>query len=286
MKSTARSAVVAAVILGLSPAASAAQDRPVRWQRAEEATVPPVTVFHSTQVANLATAETLRRGEWLFEVSHRFTPPVSDGVDALWGLDGPVFNRLGLAYAVSDRVMVGVLRTNLADNLELNAKARIMEGGEESVPYMVAFNGGVAWNTGLPTVDGLEDNESQAYAQLVLNVLAGNRLALGVVPTFLRNPRVDDVDAANAFSLGLAGQLYLSPMASVMAEWVVSEARPGLEHDAGTFGIELETGGHFFKLILTNSVRMNPTQLLGGTPFSFEPDAWRLGFNITRLLSF
>ena len=275
--------LILAALLAAAPLT--AQDA-VGWQRSAGATEPPVAVFHSTQSANLATAETLRRGEWLFEISHRFLPAVSDGAEALWGLDGPVFNRLGLAYAVTDRVMVGVLRTNLADNLELNLKARILEGGRESVPFMVALNGGVAWNTGLPTVDGLEDNESQAYVQVVANALLGDRFAVGVVPTYLRNPRVDDVEADNAVVLGLNGQLYLSPMVSVLGEWVVSEPRVGLEHDSGTLGVELETGGHFFKLIVTNTARMNPTQFLGGTPYEFRPGEWRFGFNVTRLLSF
>jgi hypothetical protein len=31
---------------------------------------------------------------------------------------------------------------------------------------------------------------------------------------------------------------------------------------------------------------MNPTQFLGGSNVSFEPDEWRFGFNITRLLPF
>jgi hypothetical protein len=31
---------------------------------------------------------------------------------------------------------------------------------------------------------------------------------------------------------------------------------------------------------------MNPSQYLAGTPTSFEPDAWRFGFNITRVLPF
>jgi hypothetical protein len=31
---------------------------------------------------------------------------------------------------------------------------------------------------------------------------------------------------------------------------------------------------------------MNPTQVLGGTPVDFEPDEWRFGFNLTRLLPF
>jgi hypothetical protein len=246
----------------------------------------PITVFHSTQAANLTTAETLRKGEWLVEISHRFLPPVSDGSEALWGLDGPVFNRLGLSYAVTDRVMLGVVRSNLTDNVELNAKARLVEGGRNGVPFMVGAMGGLAWNTQLPDLPEYDGNERQAYAQLIVNALLGRRLAVGVVPTLLHNPRLEDATSKYTMAVGLNGQLYLSPGVSLLGEWVVSESRAGLEHDAGTFGIELETGGHFFKLVLTNTARMNPTQHLGGTPFAFSADQLKLGFNITRLLAF
>jgi len=282
MRKTPRVAVLAALLL---PTVLSAQE-PARWQRRAEATVPPVTVFHSTQSANLATAETLAKGEWLFEISHRFLPALSNGADALWGLDGPVYNRLGLAYAASDRVMVGLVRSNLSDNVELGAKVRLAEGGRDGVPWMAALNGGIAWNTELPETAGFEGNETQAYAQAILNVLLGDRLALGVVPTVLRNPRVADLETENALVIGLNGQLYLSEQASVLGEWIVADEREGLEHDAGTFGIELETGGHFFKLVLSNSARMNATQLLAGTPFAFRTDEWRLGFNVTRVLTF
>ena len=69
-------------------------------------------------------------------------------------------------------------------------------------------------------------------------------------------------------------------------EWIKSAPRSDLEFDSGTFGIELETGGHFFKILLTNQPRMNPTQFLGGTPFEFKADEWRVGFNVTRILAF
>ena len=110
--------------------------------------------------------------------------------------------------------------------------------------------------------------------------------AMRANPTLLRNPRVQDTEVENAFVLGLNGQLYLSAQTSRWGEWIVAEERPELEHDVGSFGIELETGGHFFKILLSNSARMNPTQILGGTPDAFTPDEWRLGFNVTRLLSF
>ncbi|HSW31186.1 MAG TPA: DUF5777 family beta-barrel protein [Longimicrobiales bacterium] len=275
--------LVAGVALLALPATGSAQDRPAGWQR-QEPSLPPISVFHSTQSANLPTAETLGRGEWLFEISHRFQPAVSAGAAALWGLDGPVVNRLALAYGASDRAMVGVVRSNLSDNVELGAKLRFAEGGRQAVPFTVAAAAGVAWNTELPDVDGFRDNESQAYAQLIVNALPGDRLAVGIVPTFVRNPRVGDDGAASAFVLGLNGQLYVSDQMSFFAEWAIAEEREGLEHDAGSFGIELETGGHFFKLLLGNSTRMNPAQFLGGTPHAFDPDGWRLGFNVTRLL--
>lgn len=267
-------------------APASGQEPSVAWQRREPQVRVPVTVFHSTQSANLPTAETLRRGEWLFEISHRFVPAVSGGADVLWGLDGPVVNRLALAYALSDRAMLGVVRSNLRDNLEVGGKVRILEAGSGGVPWMVALGGGVAWNTEIPDAPGFEGAETQAYAQVLADVRLGERLALGLVPSILRNPRIEDVESEVALALGLHAQLYLSPVVSVFTEWVAAEGRPGLEHDAGTLGVELETGGHFFKLVLTNQTRMNPTQVLGGTPHRFAADQLRLGFNVTRLLKF
>lgn len=243
-------------------------------------------VFHSTQSANLPTAEIYPSGSWLFEISHRFGTPISNGAKDLWGLDGPVVNRLGLAYSAADRLALGAQRSNLEDNLELNAKVGIWSGGGDDLFVKVAAMGGVAWNTQVFEVDGAEDNEMQLYGQLILNARVGDRIALGVVPTYLRNPRLRDFDEEDALAAGIQGQLYVSSSISVLVEWLVSESRQDFEKDAGLFGIEIETRGHFFKLVLGNQYRLNPTQFLAGTPIGFEPDEWMLGFNIQRLLPF
>jgi hypothetical protein len=265
--------------------------RSIGWVGAALVLVAPAhagaqAVFHSHEAANLPTAATLPGGAWLFEISHRFDRRISDGAEAFWGLDGPVLNRLGLVYAPTDALMLGVLRSNFEDNVELNAKVSVFEGGSDGLPVEVAVMGGVAWNTEVNELEGDEENESQLYAQLVVNALLGGRFAVGVVPTYLRNPRIRDFETDNAFVLGLNGQVYLTGAVSILAEWIVSEERVGLENDAGTFGIELETRGHHFKLLVTNQARMNPTQHLAGTPSDFTPDEWRFGFNITRLLPF
>jgi hypothetical protein len=225
----------------------------------------------------------------MVEISHRFLPPVSDGADALWGLDGPVYNRLGLAWAATDRLLIGLVRTNLDDNLDLNAKVRVAEGGRNAMPWMLGIAGGVAFNTDAPI--GAEDHEVQAYGQAIIDVLVAGRVGVGVVPTVLYNPTIRSLTREVDMALGLHAQFYASEAVSFLSEWIVTPGHSGtgsdeLPSDGGTLGIELETGGHFFKILLTNQVRMNPSQYLAGSPFAFEPGQWRVGFNITRLLAF
>jgi hypothetical protein len=244
------------------------------------------TTFRSHQSANLPTAAMLNGGSWLFEISHRFGV-LDSGSDLLWGIDGPVRNRLGLTYAPHERLMLTVQRSNYLGNLELVAKFRGFAIDGE-VPIEVGAQGAVAWNTQVDeSSTNLAANETQAYVQVIANALLADRVALGVVPTFLRNPRILDDEPETSFVLGINGQIYFNPTWSFLGEWVVSEERPGLEYDSGTFGFEIRTRGHFFKLLVTNQHSLNGTQVLGGSPADFwDTDSWRFGFNITRLLPF
>lgn len=243
-------------------------------------------VFHSTQSANLPTATTVPSGAWMFEISHRFLPAISQGGEALWGIDGPVYNRLGLAYAPSGRLTLGLLRSNFDDNLELNAKTWLLEGRTGGLSYEIGAMAGVAINFGAVEFAGTEDNEAQYYAQGIVDVGFGDRFAVGVVPTAFRNPRIEDVDPVSTFTLGLHGQYYATRSLSLLAEWILSVESVDYPHDGVSYGLEIETLGHFFKVLVTNQVRMNPTQFLVGTPFGYSADDWRLGFNITRILNF
>jgi len=277
---------VATAVSFLGAPSVQAQDRPQQWERRLEATAPPLTAFHSTQVINLPTAETLARGEWQFEISHRFRPPISRGSEVLYGLDGPVYMRLGLGYAPSDRLLVTAARSNLEDNWDLQAKVRVLSVASAPLPLLLALQGGVAWSTEVLDQTVGEKGKFQYYGQLVVNTLVADRLALGIVPSYLHNVLLDETDPVNEVYWGLYGQLYLSNILSVNAEWSLGQGHGEFEHDPGAFGIELETGGHFFKIFVTNSVRLNPSQYLAGTEFPLNSDQWRLGFAVTRLLRF
>lgn len=278
------SAVLAAGAMLIQPAGflEAQEEPPVQWQRAEGPTEPPPLVFRSTQGINFPTATTLSKGEWQFEVSHRFRPAMSEGSDALWGLDGPVYLRLGLGYAITDRFTVTLQRSNEQDNLDLNFRGRLWERGHDRFPFLLGAQVGAAWNGELPDVSP-EPDPWQFYAMVILDQGLGERVGIGLVPAYLRNPDVFAESPENAYSLGVHGQVYLSDDWSLLGEWNFSDAWNERLYDWGAFGVELEAGGHFFKLVVTNATSTNPSQFLAGTPFKFEPEEWRLGFNITRM---
>jgi len=263
-------------------------------------------VFASTHSATLPTAAAVGRGVILVEVSHRFGH-LSDGPGDLWGLDGFVLNRLGLAFALHDRLALGILRSNSMDNLELNARFAGLAFDAATGSVELAVQAGVAWNLQTDTVDGhgghqhsilpggnaggarddelAEENEMQAYGQVMANALFAGRFALGIVPTLLWNPRIQSHDAETTVSVGVNGQLYLDRTWSLIGEWIVSQGRVGQEYDSGSFGAEIRTGGHFFKLLVTNQHQMNPTQTLAGAAEDFlDSGSWRFGFNIERRL--
>ena len=264
-------------------------------------------IFASTQSATLPTAAPSSAGDFQFEISHRFGH-LSDGAGDLWGLDGFVLNRLGLAYSPHAQLTVGVLRSNSMDNLEFNARFAGLALDAATGPLEFAAQAGVAWNLQVEkddhgghqhvvlldrnagngnTGDAAEENEMQAYAQVIANAMVGDRLAFGVVPTLLWNPRIQSHDPETTVSVGVNGQLYLDGMWSLFGEWIFSQAREDQEYDSGSFGAEIRTRGHFFKLLVTNQHQMNPAQTLAGAAEDFlDPGSWRLGFNIQRRLRF
>ena len=273
--------LVAAIML--LPARTAAQDGP-RWQRSQAPTEAPLAVFQSTQAVNLPTAETIGAGEWLFEIAHRFQGTIDGGWDTFWGMDGGARMRIALHWAPVSNLMVGVSRSNLDDNLDLGLKARLF-AADGALPVVVALTGGVAWNTQVPGApDDAETTQLRAAA--VIDLGLGDRVGVGIVPEVVVNPDVRAADEDASVTLGTHGRVELNDRVSLIGEWVFGSGTGSLDHDAGSFGIELETGGHFFKIVAGNSIRLNPTQAGVGSGSPFGTRQLRLGFNITRLIRF
>ena len=257
----------------------------VNWERDNkpEETVP-VELFHSTYVANLPTAETIGKNELETEISHRFIPTIKSGSKDFWGFDGPVTNRLAIGYGITDNTQITLGRSNFDDNYELWIKQRILEENNEILPFIISVMGGGAWNTQNLVRESSDSRAFQFFGQLIINTMYDKKLALGIVPSYLYNSHLECEDIQYSFTVGTYLQYYLSDMFSLLVEYNPTVTGWRQSHNPLTFGLEIETGGHFFKIFLSNSTDLNQTQYLAGADKSFNDGDIRFGFMITRLL--
>lgn len=266
------------------------------WQRQEPEAPVAVELIRSTMLANFPTTESLRAGDWRYEISHRFSPPVTDGFDAAFGLDGPVVMRTSVSYGVTERTMVTLGRSNLQDNWDLQVKHRVWQFDHVVLPSAVALQLGVALNTQMPAVldrSRLDGDNFQYYAQLVYNTLVGERLGLGLVPSYVHNSMIFAIETQYTLTLGMYGKYRLSQGWSLWAEYnptlrgyqgTVAPGETGRSYHTLACGAALDTGGHMFYLFITNNTRLNPAQYLVGADHKLSADTLRLGFAITRYL--
>ena len=266
-----------------------------KWKKNEEKSEQPLALFHSTQTANFPTTESLEKGNWMYEISHRFIPSVNEGIDALYGFDGPARIRFAFGYGITNDLMASFGRSNSTDNYDFQVKQKLIQFNNETLPTVISALGGFAINTEVPsTIDrspGDFDN-FQFYGQLIFNsMLFDKSLGIGIVPSYLYNSFIYSVEKQYSFTLGTYVQYFINRAWSLWLEYNATIAgyqgnirldETGKSHNTLAFGFALETGGHIFNFMLTNNARLNSTQYLVGSDRSTSDNEWRLGFGILR----
>lgn len=266
-----------------------AQD--ISWKPQETMATGPVNLFHSTMVANLPTAETLKQNEFEYEISHRFIKTV-DANKAYFGIDGPAAIRMALSYAITNDLMITYGRSNQDDNIDFRAKYKAFQFAHKTFPLLIALQTGGAWNTEVyePITNEARDltdsKNFQYYGQAIFNTMIVNKVGIAVVPSYLYNSHIYCEDPEYSFTIGGYIQYYLSAMFSFFVETNTTVAGWRQDYNPIAIGFEIETGGHFFKIFFGNSHVMNPSQYLAGGDLDINDGDWRLGFNITRILKF
>ncbi len=262
------------------------QESKIKWNRSSDEVQSKLHLFHSTHAINLPTTETNQKGDLEFEISHRFLPSINEGIKSLYGFDGPANIKFSLGYSLTDDFTITLARTNVDDNLLLKGKYQLFQFDNTTMPFQLAFEGGFAWNSDPIGRESYDNRNFQYYVQLIFNTLIDKKLGIGIVPSYLYNSHIYCPEKEYSFTLGANLQYYISSSWSILADWNPTVSGFRNKYNSLGFGIELETGGHFFKIILTNNSSLNPTQYISGADLPIKIDNWRIGFNITRLLKF
>ena len=257
----------------------------IRWQKKTPTVAYDLLLFHSTVVANLPTAQVVGSGDFEFEISHRFRAPISEGLHDFFGMDAGANMRLALGYGLTKNMMIALGRSNVDKNYDLKSKYRFYQSRNSIAPTILAVQGGIAWNTQeRPERTRSDGANFQYYLQLIINAVYKGKFAFGITPSYLYNSHIDCRDRQYSFTLGNYYQFYFAKVWSIWLE--INPTVSGWRRTYNSFasGFELETGGHFFKLFLTNNSKLNLSQYLAGAEYNRRDGDFLLAFIITRIL--
>jgi opacity protein-like surface antigen len=230
-------------------------------------------------------------------IQHRFGA-LNTGIYNFFGLDN-ANTRLGLDYGITDRLAAGAGRSSLAKTYDAYLKFKLFRQTDQSLrmPISVSILGTFSNFTDSvaqynypfesSTQVSFSTKDRTAYtAQLLIARKFSSNFSMQLTPTFIHyNTVPHSTDKNNMFALGAGARMKITKRMSINAEYnylpsgqVVSYST----HDCFSLGWDIETGGHVFQLVFSNSQSMIESQYLAQTPGSWGNGDIYFGFNISR----
>ncbi len=248
--------------------------------------------FKGSRLVNGQSVETRHAHELEFIFAHRFGR-INDGIYELFGLD-QAYVRIGLEYGITDRLSAGFGRNSVDKTMDIYLRYKLLHqtaGG--GMPVSITAFGNAAVKTSPKKEDAgynitLQDRMSYT-AQLLIARKFTPSLSLQLMPSYVHKNQVDQsIEMNDQFALGIGGRLKVSRSVSLNSEYYyrfdVPDENP--YYNALGFGVDIETGGHVFQLVLTNTRGLTERAFITETTGDFFAGDIHLGFNVTRTFQF
>tara|TARA_B110000444_G_scaffold170693_1_gene159499 strand:+ start:979 stop:1830 length:852 start_codon:yes stop_codon:yes gene_type:complete len=243
-------------------------------------------VFKGLKVINFESTKLVAKKGFNFIVSHRFGT-VKNGFQNLFGLDEAV-THLNFVYGLSDNINISASRSSNQKIYEVATKFRLVNQQAGKIPLTVVGYTSVLANTSLDTdnLPKLEFKHRLSYvAQLLVSRKMNNNLSLILSPTFFHdNYLTDDFQENSQYGIGFGGRYKLGKRWSLNTEYGMhlNRSENSLYKNPFSIGVDLETGGHVFQLLFTNSQSMNTNGVFGTSTGEWGESDVYFGFNLAR----
>jgi len=249
-----------------------------------QAAVSEQPAFWGIRLINLPTTQMMDKGDFLFQISHRFVQPFQNESGSFFGLDGPSIILIGFGYGISDRLGVSLGRTNNAQEVELGVHwLALDQDGGGGLPFSAALHAGASLVTQSRPDRHLFDAENLSLnLELCLSSQLTDRLSVMLVPCYASNTNHLKSDPQGTMSLGIGGRFMFLPDISVIAEWAPVLTGYKAQANGWGIGIEKKIGGHVFQFFALNSLGITSDQFIPGGDLLLGKGDFRLGFNIFR----
>jgi hypothetical protein len=254
--------------------------------------------FKTDHVINLHSLENTAGGELDIKISHRFGA-LNSGAYNLFGIDGPATIHLGADFGITDRLNVGVGRSNLEKAFDAFAKYKFLRQstGAKKMPITACLLGTIVVTTVKTSIpDSLDffSNKLSYTGQLIIGRKFSKAFSFQLSPTIVhRNIVKTNAEKNDVFAIGAGARFKLGKRTSLNAEYIYvlpDQINPKYRN-AVSIGFDIETGGHVFQLHFTNANSMiekgfitetSPDESLNPGEKAKGIGDMHLGFNISR----
>ncbi|QYJ68738.1 DUF5777 family beta-barrel protein [Flavobacterium litorale] len=251
-------------------------------EQVAESYTPPA--FKALQIVTLQTTKVPAKNEFYFVVSHRFGT-VKDGISEFFGLDAAT-TKIGGIYGITEWLSVSASRHTLLKIYEGSLKYRLTRQTNDFPLTIVGYNT-VDINSFLDDEDypKIEFTDRLTYiSQLLISRRLSNKVSLQLVPSFIHknlyNPAIEN---DKQFSVGAGGRVKLTSRLSLNAEYVYNVDAPDFYVNPLSIGLDIETGGHVFQLLFTNSQAMTEGGYITNAAGDWGDGDFFFGFNLYRV---
>lgn len=263
-------------------------------ENSEEAISFTTATFKSTRIMNGHSVERMPSGQLDFRISHRFGR-LNSGAYEFFGLDQSSIH-FGFEYGITDWLMIGVGRGSFEKTYDGFVKLSPLRqsSGSKTMPVSVSFFSSVALET-IKWADPERINYFSSRLTYTSQVLIARKLnqtfSVQLTPSYVhRNLVTSELDPNDLWAVGAGGRMKLTSRISLNAEYyyVINANNTYLSqpvYNPLSVGFDVETGGHVFQLIFTNSLSMIEKGFIGETTGQWLNGDIHFGFNISRVFT-
>jgi hypothetical protein len=251
--------------------------------------------FKSTRIINGSSVENLAAGVLDFRICHRFGR-LDEGASNFFGLDNAT-TRLGLDYGITRWLMVGIGHNTLKKTNDGFLKLRLLPQKKDGMPITLSYFGSMGIvGEDAPTLPAGEEyhfSHRMSYVhQLLVARKFSDRISLQFMPTVVHMNLVDSSKNSNdLIALGVGGRIKVSNRIAITGEYYYRVTNADMlasgvtTYNGLSIGVDIETGGHVFQMMLSNSTGMTEKAFIAQTTESWSKGALHFGFNISRVFT-
>ena len=254
--------------------------------------------FKATRIMNGHSIERMPQGQLDLRIHHRFGK-VNTGLYNYYGLDQAT-NHISVEYGITNWVMVGIGREfgTQEKNVDGFAKFSLWRqcSGAKNMPVSISWFSSVTQRTAEYATNNHLYPFSTRFTyvnQLLVARKFNNWVSFQLTPTHIHynlidikyEPNSNKIDPNDLFALGAGGRVKLTQRLSINAEYYYVYKTSAMSdfRDPLSIGIDIETGGHVFQLIFSNTDAMIEKNFIGRTTGQWSKRDIHFGFNISRV---